>query len=336
MTDALYRVEPTPWSSWRMAVLLGENSRTYKFALAHALLETAGEGRAEVRLSELAVPYALSLVEHLSTAPQAPGKSELGDQDFLTVAGQEADRTRESGRPTERLLDVAGRSMRQMVLRKFPNLRGGGRLPHEFYRVTGGADPTVELTAEMLAIATSERAAGLRAELAARWNIVESSFTLEIGRGLLRDGLAVDLDSSALRDRYRRRPIAGLTDSVIGFQHGRCLICDEIITPDTATAVDHVFPHALMRRYGSVAGWQGPDLDLLWNLAPAHHDCNSAKSDRLPTNAELRRLAERNDAILESPHPLRRTLELNLVDAGFPGKTGQWARFLAKVQEAFR
>ncbi|WP_026425639.1 HNH endonuclease [Actinokineospora inagensis] len=336
MTFALYRSEPTVWSSWRMAVLLGANSRTYKFAFAHALLETAGQGRTDVRLSELAVPYAQRLVEHMADAPQAPEKSGLGERDFLTVAGQEAEQTRELGHPTERLVDAAWRSMGQMVLKKFPNLPGNTRLPHDFYEVSRGADPTVVLTPAMLEIVSSERTAGLWAELTARWAIVENSFSSGIGRGLIAQGVAVDLESGTLRDKYRRRSIAGLADSVIGFQRGRCLICGDIIAHGAAVAVDHVFPHALMRRFGLVNGWAGPDLDLLWNLAPAHRECNSAKSDRLPTEVELQRLAERNEAILESPHPLRKTLELTLRGEGFSGVLGQWAKFLAKVQDSCR
>ncbi|MFH9648989.1 hypothetical protein ACH4MU_29665 [Streptomyces albidoflavus] len=61
MTREFYEAEPSPRTSWRLAVLMGANSRTYKFALASALLEFAAEGRAEVTVDELAVPYAMSL-----------------------------------------------------------------------------------------------------------------------------------------------------------------------------------------------------------------------------------------------------------------------------------
>lgn len=41
MTLDFYRSDPSPRASWRLAVLMGGNSRTYKFALAASLLELA-------------------------------------------------------------------------------------------------------------------------------------------------------------------------------------------------------------------------------------------------------------------------------------------------------
>ncbi|MGV9853374.1 hypothetical protein ACWDWU_32120 [Streptomyces sp. NPDC003442] len=72
MTVDFYRSEPNARTSWRLAVLMGANSRTYKFAFGAALLEYAAQDRAEVTLDELAVPYAMGLVAHLTEAPQAP------------------------------------------------------------------------------------------------------------------------------------------------------------------------------------------------------------------------------------------------------------------------
>lgn len=71
------------------------------------------------------------------------------------------------------------------------------------------------------------------------------------------------------------------------------------------------------------------DLDAVWNLAPAHASCNTQKSNRLPTRAEIVRLGERNEAIMLSPHPLRRTLELSLSLRGLKPGHDAWQRFLA-------
>ncbi|MGW5883287.1 hypothetical protein [Streptomyces koyangensis] len=122
MTREFYEAEPSPRTSWRLAVLMGANSRTYKFALASALLEFAAQSRAEVTLDELAVPYAMSLVARQQGAPQAPSGSLMGDKDFLTVARQEAAESTRAGLPTERLLDAARRSMPTMVMQRFHNL----------------------------------------------------------------------------------------------------------------------------------------------------------------------------------------------------------------------
>ncbi|MFF8944522.1 HNH endonuclease [Streptomyces sp. NPDC014864] len=334
MTVEFYRVEPSPRTSWRLAVLMGANSRTYKFALGSALLACAAQDRTEVTLDELAVLYAMGLVVHLAEAPQAPSGSPLGDSDFLTVARQEAEASTKSGRPTERLLHAAVRSMPGMVMQKFHNLGGGStEVAHRFYKLAGSPRKRiVRLTPDLCQVARSEQAAGLRTELGARWNIVESSFAAGVGRSLVAEGVAVDWATLKLTDKHRRRSVTGVADALIGFQHGRCLSCSAPITPEERTAVDHVFPHSLMRRFGNVSGWHGPDLDVIWNLAPAHETCNTAKSDRLPTPDELHRLAQRNEAILQSPHPLKKTLQLTLGSAGYSGGPGQWPYFLRQVQ----
>jgi 5-methylcytosine-specific restriction endonuclease McrA len=328
-----YRSEPTARSSWRLAVLMGANSRTYKFALGGALLAKAHEGRDEVPLSELAVPYAKSLVDRLSAMPQAPEGTSIGETDFLAVAGREAAKTKDLGHPTEKLLDAAVKSMPAMVMQKFHNLRGGTEVAHRFYEVTGPArNRTVRLTPALHELASSEQHIGLGDELSARWSIVETSFAAGVGRSLIEEGVVADLGMLQLTDKRRRRAITGISPAVIGFQHGRCNTCHSTIAPDAAIAVDHVFPFALMERLGGPHGWAGPDLDSVWNLAPTHAACNAAKSDRLPNGQELERLALRNQAIMESPHPLKRTLQLALLKANFrSARSSDWPAFVRAV-----
>ncbi|GAA5044613.1 hypothetical protein HNP84_004670 [Thermocatellispora tengchongensis] len=329
MNEDFFRYDPSARASWRLAVLMGRNSRTYKFALGSALMSAAAEGRTEIPLAELAVPYAMGLARRVREAAQMPAGGELGESDFLAVAQREADESLRIGTPTEELLSAAVRSMPQMVMRKFHNLPGGGEVPHRFYELTGGSrERVVRLTEHLRSVARSEHAPSLREELDARWSIVEASFSAAIGRSLMQEGVAVDLGALRITDKRRRRPVAGVTEAVIGFQHGRCLICDETLVPGVdAVAVDHVFPFSMMARLGAAT-----DLDAVWNLAPAHSACNGRKSDRPPTTAELVRLAERNEAIMHSPLPLRKTLHLTLVRHGYPGRAGDWRRFLAQAQ----
>ncbi|MER5885288.1 HNH endonuclease signature motif containing protein [Streptomyces sp. NPDC001941] len=324
-----YERDASPRASWRLAVLMGRNSRTYKFGLGRTLLDFGREGRDAVPLTEFAAAYALNMAHHMGQDPQAPRGPEPGPRDFLTVAADERAATVVAGRATERLVDAAVRSIPGMVMKKFHNLADDTVVPHTFYALVGrGRHRTVTLSPDLVEIAGSEQAPGLAGELEARWRIVESSFAAEVGRSLIAGGVEVDLAHGVIRDKLRRRAVTGVVEATIGFQHGRCLICDEVIAPGDAVAVDHVFPFALMKRYGSIGGWSGPDLDALWNLAPAHQGCNSLKSDRPPTRAELIRLAARNEAIAGSPHPLRRTLELSL------GGAASWEAYLAAVERA--
>ncbi|KFG02155.1 hypothetical protein IQ62_04220 [Streptomyces scabiei] len=330
-----YAQDASARASWRLAVLMGANSRTYKFALGQALLDFGRTGQEEVLFAEFAAAYSLCMVRHLVQDPQAPQAVELGEKDFLTVADQESAATLDAGRPTERLLAAAVRSMPMMVMQKFHNLRGDTAVPHTFYELTGtGRQRVLRLTPDLLRLAQSDQAESLAVELGARWSIVESCFAAGVGRSLVEEGIAVDWDTFTITDKRRRRSVTGIVEATVGFQHGRCLICDDVLTRKDALAVDHVFPFSLMRRFGSVGSWHGPDLDTLWNLAPAHAACNGAKSDRLPTQAELARLAARNEAIMHSPHPLRRTLQLSLKGALPSRNPASWTEFLGAVQTA--
>lgn len=251
------------------------------------------------------------------------------------MAKEEAAMSLVSREPTGRLLDAAVRSMPSMVMDKFHNVQGGS-LAHRFYELTGrGQDKVVRLSPELCRIAGSTQAAGLRSELEARWSIVEASFTVGVGRSLMEQGLAVDLDAWRLVAdlRQRRRSVAGVREAVIGFQHGRCMTCGDVIGPADEVDIDHVFGFALMRHYQVARMWPGLDFDAVWNLAPAHRDCNGSKSARLPTTFELRRLVQRNEAIMKSPHPLKRTLEISL--GSYAGTSGGWPAFTRAVLDLF-
>lgn len=329
--------ERSPRSSWRMAVLIGANTRTYKFALGAALLDAAAEGRSEILLRDLAVPYAMELVRHLDQAPQMSLRAERGGADFLSVAEREAAESLRLGHPTEELLTAAMQSMPGMVMRKFHNLpSGGAEIPHRFYEVTGRSkERVVRLSKELRDIAGSEQAASLQGELSARWSIVETSFTAEIGRSLLLEGVYVDMTTLQITDRQRRRSVAGVTNAVIGFQQGLCMICAQPLTPGIDDiAVDHVFPYSFMRLLRPAGKGTAPDLDAVWNLTPTHAPCNGRKSNRPPTPEEMARLAQRNEAIMRSPVPLRRTLELTLLHNKHSStRPDEWFRFIQHVRD---
>lgn len=236
-----------------------------------------------------------------------------------------------TGSPTEALVEAAVRSMPGMVMQKFHNLRGGVEVPHRFYNLRArGPEVVVEFTDALMAIAGSEGAHNLSTELNARWQIVETSFESGVGLSLMGEGLGIDLVLGTLVGKRRRRPVAGLGPAVIGFQHGRCLICNDPISEADRVAIDHVFPFSLTKR-GSLVVDPSLDLDSVWNLAPVHAACNGRKSNRPPTRDEISRLGYRNEAIMLSPHALRRTLELSLSARGFQRKPGAWYRFLETV-----
>jgi hypothetical protein len=312
-----YRVEPTPVTSWRMAVLMGANSRTYKFALGAALLELAKAGQDEATVEELAVPYAWRLAQHADQYPQGPATAVGGTKDFLTVLATEREASLDAGRPTEKLIAAAIESMPSMVMQKFHNLRGMGQINHSFYTLQGrGASRRVVLSKDLQTVAQHEL---LVDELAARWAIVEASFDAGIGRGLVGSGMTVSEDGEHLLTTTRRVSLTRVRPALTGFQHGRCFYCpDPLSAEPRAVHVDHVYPFSFMAR----TSWKGPDLNGVWNLVAACRGCNLSKSSRMPTGDEVERLLARNNAIAGSPHPLRRTLERTMATpSGRPATT---------------
>lgn len=328
MSQQFYRIEPTARTAWRQAILMGANVRTYKFPLGAALLELARSGREAVPLTELATAYATLLVNRDGNFPQAPESQSLGQKDFLSVLARERNPSQAAGRPTEALVDAAAKSIPDMVMRKFHNLPGQGEVAHKFYELEGrGRHKIVRLTPDLQAVA-GDSSAVLSDELNARWRIVEASFDAGIGRSLL-GGLTFDEETEQLVVAAKRVSLTSLRASIDGFQYGRCFYCrdplGDLNGPDIH--VDHVFPFKWM----TTGTWRGPDLNGVWNLVLAHGPCNRDKWFRNPTDDEITRLIARNDAIAESPVPLRRTLEIAMSASG-PGAASKRHQFIANVR----
>lgn len=302
---------------------MGANSRTYKFALGSALLSMARDGRETVSMAELAEPYALALVRRAQRYPQGPARAVLGEADYLSILKAESAVTLASGSPTERLIAASVASMPGMVMQKFHNLRAVGEIAHKFYEVVGqGTDRLVRLRPELFQVASTPDL--FQDELDARWSIVESSFDAGIGPALMDRGVVLSADGTQiLQAPFSRAPVTSARAALSGFQHGRCFYCHEPLTTLARSVhVDHLYPLALTR----TGSWGGPDLNGVWNLVVACATCNLTKSSRLPTVDEVRALIDRNEAIMTSPHPLKRTLELAMTMPNRPATTSPAAR----------
>jgi hypothetical protein len=299
--------EATARWSWRQAILMGVNTRTYKFVLGAALLELASTGRDAVPLVELASTYASNLVNRAGSYPQASSKLELSDTDFLSVLSRERQASISENRPTEALVEAASRSIPVMVMQKFHNVPGSGEVAHTFYELEGrGRNRIVRLTPDLHKVARDGTEI-LNSELDARWTIVEASFDAGIGRSLLYEGVSVDIEAETIVTPVRRVALAHVKPVIVGFQHGRCFYCHQPFEDLGPTVhVDHVFPFHLMNS----GSWRGPNLHGVWNLVISCADCNLKKWGRPPIDAELSQLLARNEAIAESQKPVARTLEL--------------------------
>jgi hypothetical protein len=295
--DDFYRTEPTPATSWRMAILLGRNERTYKFALGAALLDLAAEGREDISLVELATLYTLKQAERSSDVAQAPSSKNTSPTDFVTMLHEDIEYVSTHGEPTQRLVDKAVKDMPGMVMTKFPNANGG--IDHEFYRASGrGGARRIVLTPHLHRLA--EVADSLSGELESRWSIVESAFAAGVSNRLV--GLRPSADGEEFVMPLRRVAVSSALHALKGFQHGRCFYCHELLVDEPGAAhVDHVFPWSLMNRYSA----HDAGLDGVWNLVAACASCNLAKSNRMPRVEVLTALVLRNETVLASPEPLK-------------------------------
>ena len=67
--------DPSLESQWRAIILFGKNSATYKFAFAKSLLELVEKERTRITLSELAIPFANSVIKHLKKSDKQGSSS---------------------------------------------------------------------------------------------------------------------------------------------------------------------------------------------------------------------------------------------------------------------
>lgn len=318
---------------------MGDNTRTYKFALGSALLELGRQGHEIVPLRDVATSYASKLLDRTAGFPQARATNTLSNNDFLSILDRERAASVDLGQPTDALVDAAMKSIPGMVMQKFHNLRAVGEVAHTFYEIERhGAHRNVRLTDDLRTVATDPRT--LMDELTARWSIVEASFDAGIGKSLIQS--VVELDGVAsIVSPGRRVALTSIRGAIAGFQHGRCSYCHQpLYDLDSEVGgepgisgkdvhVDHVVPFAWMK----TGSWAGPNLNHVWNLVLACAPCNLAKSSRQPTDDQLARLCARNDAIAGSPHPLRRTIEITMNAVG-PKAEERRRRFMRDVRAA--
>jgi len=291
---------PTPAGDWRHIVRFGLNVASYKFALGQALLEVAAQQQTFVPLTELAVPYAARLCEHLqvedrqSTAPQSR---------FL-----DACRSRNRG-------DLEGAQLTEATVRLgFANVidafhisRGGQPTQTRFFVDERASRQGITLTDHLLELANGQQAKVLPVEVDARWNLVQLSWGLRLGTPLVSFEMATDEDAVDLYApaRLRRGPITGVRAALSGYQDGRCAYCQTPFTDigTSRVAVDHVLPFVLM-----TPEWHDGDLRQVWNLVLACYRCNSAKGARPPAADWMPWLDQRGEHLIASQHPLRETL----------------------------
>lgn len=287
---------------WRAVILFGRNVASYKFALAKALLELAPRQQTQIRLEELAEPYARHLIAHLG---QSDRQSTSASSSFLDTC-----RAYQRGEIDEtRLIESTVRLGFNNVIDAFHNVHGE-ELPQRFFVDERQHGQGLRLTDALFTLAQAPQFANLTPEVESRWRLVETAWALKLNRRMV--GVSYDPADQHLyaQGPARRIDVTSSRSALNGYQKGFCFYCfrDLLLADGTDKVdVDHFFPHVLQRD----GVLKGLDLNGIWNLVLACPDCNrgaDGKFARIPVLELLERLHLRNEFLISSHHPLRETL----------------------------
>jgi hypothetical protein len=297
MVEQFMGVAPSEANYFRGVVLFGRNVASYKFALAKCIIELAGSGAEAVSLEQLAEPFSRHIVAHLNSSPR---QGTARTSEFLDACR----RFSTDVITAEELRSATVRLGFQNVIDAF-HVVGSGEIPVLFFideRRTSLKGIRLTDAAMRLAITSLQQT---KAEIEARWQLVETAWALEISSSLI----AYDATSQSLRPVERRRSLISARDALNGYQKGACFYCYCSILTIAGHAslpdVDHLFPHVL-QRIGQLH-----NLDQVWNLVLACRTCNrgpAGKFDSTPDVSYVGRLHRRNEYLIVSHHPLRETL----------------------------
>lgn len=298
MSEPLFHylsIKPTLENRWRAIILFGRNSASYKFALAHALLDLGGRANDLVMLEELAIPFTRHVCRHLA---QSPRQGINASSKFL-----ESCKRHLTGDMDEEIL--AGTAVRLgfvNVIDAFHNL-GGAEDDTRFFIDERRTHKGIRVTEEFQQLASCASSTDLLREVEARWRLVETAWELGLNVPLIEH----EADSGRLTTRtvLGRTDVTSCRDALNGYQKGHCFYCSRsisVMSGDVDLAhVDHFIPFML-------SSLLMINLNGVWNLVLACQECNLMKSDLVPSKQFAERLYQRNEFLIISHHPLRETL----------------------------
>lgn len=289
---------PSIESYWRSIILFGRNVASYKFSLAETLLELSKEGKSNIRLDELAIPYSKYICKHIKESPK---QTTSPNSKFLNAC---LDYTKDNISHNE-LVDSTVANGLGIVLDKFHNVNGG-EIPTKFYTKSKNG---IILTDELFELSELLDRETLNNEVESRWNLVETAWELGINRSLLSIKYDDKNEVLFIDKKLRRKDVTSVRGALNGYQKGKCFYCnDDIVVSDDETNtcdVDHFFPHILQNHMADV------NINGVWNLVLTCKECNrgiNGKFALVPDIKFLYKLDDRNNYLISSHHPLRETL----------------------------
>ena len=302
MTTQFQINDPSLESQWRAIILFGKNSATYKFAFAKSLLGLIEKEQNKISLNELAIPYANSIVEHLKkNNKQGSASSSKFLQGCRNYINEKIAK--------EELYSLTEKYGFVNVVDAFQKVNGG-TVPDLFYEKNyRKGKKEIVVTDNLLKIKELFQYRNLEQEVEARWNLVETAWSLQINPNLLE--VKYDENKSFFfieTNSMRRIDITSVRDSLNGYQKGKCFYSYQDISINknhlNICEVDHFLPHSNKIAHSST----GANINGVWNLVLAESNINLNKKTKIPEIRFLHRLFNRNEFYIESKHPLAETI----------------------------
>ncbi len=294
--------KPSLDSYWRSIILFGQNSASYKFALAKSLLSLSGNDKTLVKLEDLAVPFSKNILDHLDKSDK---QGTAGSSKFL-------DACREYNRKEISKDDLIKNTLNlgfQNVIDAF-HIVNKQEIPKRFFVDDRKNKNGIVLTDHFFELCNGFQYENLPVETEARWRLVETAWGLNISPNLLEVKYDEHYQDLFVQTRLSERiGITSCRDALNGYQKGKCFYCFTDITVKSGDVnlgdVDHFFPF-ILQPYLS-----GVNINGIWNLVLACKECNrgvSGKFTGVPELKYLERLHKRNSFLISSCNPLRETL----------------------------
>lgn len=298
--------QPTLDSYFRGIILFGNNVASYKFALGKSIIELASNGSDFIPLTDLAVPFIKYTNEHyLKGSKQITSNSSKYFDAFEQYNAGSLD--------LDEMVKLTLRNPFQNVIDRFHNVNNS-ELDKKFYEITTRDNTKgIVLTDNLYLIKENSSIENLVFETEARWNLVETAWSLNINPSLL--SVSYDETDNSLfineNNLGKRIDITSCKDALNGYQRGKCFYCGAPISIDSNSPnlcdVDHFIPHKLQHSNSNDINING-----VWNLVLSCKSCNrgeNGKFAKLPkAQPYLERLYDRNEYFIGSHHPLRETL----------------------------
>lgn len=298
--------QPSLDSYFRGIILFGNNVASYKFALGKSIIELAADGADFIPLKDLAIPFIKYTNEHYIK----------GNKQITSNSSKyfDAFENYNSGNlELDEMVKLTLSNPFQNVIDRFHNVNNA-ELDTKFYEITT-RDKTkgIVLTDNLYLIKENSSIENLVYETEARWNLVETAWSLNINPSLLSVSYDNTDNSLFINDNNlgKRIDITSSRDALNGYQRGKCFYCGAPISlepkSDNLCDVDHFIPHTLQH-----SNSEDININGVWNLVLSCKSCNrgeNGKFAKLPTaQPYLEKLYERNEYFISSHHPLRETL----------------------------